>query len=272
MGSKDTIERDLSLEIMYRIDESKDEGRSRMQLIDDLQSSDKEIVAMLFKLRQKKYIFINEFKNPPVYLLTRAGKEALPPKYVKDPALHQPERGVKHVIGIGGKVDLSKPLKGPKLAIYKALERPLTSFQIFKATNLNQEHGYAFLQEMEKMGIIDKRKIPNPSGGKDINEYFRAMEMKTEKDLKEPPAPKLIAALPGDPILEAIADGAEPIAPVISNFSKLNPSVDEAIDELAQHHSMMDIIMSCLARLDSQLINLNAFKESVTRQLGDMGK
>lgn len=218
--------------------------------------SQEEVMNTLFQLKTKKFIYTNDFHTPQTYGLTASGKAAVPPKYVKDLAQYKPDDGgMKHIHGMNGKVDFSKPLKGAKKLLYEACSRPMNMRQLCIAANMQENHAWVYVDELVKMEVFAKSKTTA-----DGVIFSRARIMRTEEDLKEPAKPVLTPADKSDPIFNKITDN---VSPIVSNFSKSNPTLKEAIEELMSHYSASDIVFECFVQIDTEMKELTQFRDSI---------
>ena len=241
-----------------------------------------EIAGRMFHLKQMNFVKTQPVMNGrsgdshTVYSLTEDGKAAVPPEYIRDLNQYTPkaETGYKHVHGIAGKIDYSKPLRGLPAILYDALTRPgMDAHEISLAANIELQPTWNGLTKLVKLGIVTYAEQPNGQG-KTRRVYSRAMEMTTEKErgekIKEPPKPVLTPSIPGDALIGAIVQKSQ--VPIVSNFATLNPSLEEAIDELAQRHSLPDIMLALLARLDGEWKSLTEFRDRILKHAKGTGQ
>jgi hypothetical protein len=223
---------------------------TRPELIVASGSSPEKVVAALFHLRKARFLWIDE--NTSKYHLTPEGKSAAPPKFVRNLELYRPEPGTKHIVGMKGKFDYAQPLRGGLAFLYDALLRPMRMGDWAIAANMEIKPASFYIAKLMKLGIV----VKNEATG----EYSRAMDMKIEEP--EPPKPVLTPAEPGDPIIEQVKK-ANPPQYMISNFSKANISLDEAMEELLNRFSPMEIMICALARFEDEFKKLNNLKNSL---------
>lgn len=222
-----------------------------------------QVASSLFRLRSLRYFRATEAANSSIYILTTEGRAAAPPKFIRDLSKFFPdkERGNKHIVGVSGKFDYSQPLRGGFALIYEALVRPMTQGELADAANMEQKAISAYLKKLLKLEIIEESTDKKNGRGK-IYSRKRPMTIKES----EPPKPILTPAAPDDPIIEQIMEKNSSNYR-ISSFSKPNPNLDEAIDELLTRFAPFEVMLCCMARLENSYLELEAFRNDIMRSL-----
>lgn len=213
------------------------ERANRDTLIVESGLSPPECAAAIHQLKKLGYV-TTEGES---FKLTPTGRKAVPPNYVLDLARYDPasrENGYRHIHGIPGKFDYSKPLRGGLALLYDALVRPMSAADWSVAANMQLGSAWSYINKLEALGIVEAQEETNPKTGRKHKIYRRARLMKTnetEETEQATPAPKTTAESP-------------PV--VISHFSKPEATLDEAINELMKRYSPFEIMLAALARLE----------------------
>jgi hypothetical protein len=209
-----------------------------------------EVAAAVFELRKTGYVVIDGGEGKQTYRPTELGKRVCPPAYISNLSEYElapKDRGYRHVHGVVGKIDFSKPLKGGALRLYESLSRPMTARQWFDAANMKPEQAWTYVRRLRDFGIIKEEKITLTEDGKEVSQYTR---------IKSMPAPQ---AAPAPTTIEdlfrstAPTSPPSPITPAVSNFSKPNMVLDDCIAELQERFSLSDIMMATLVRMTDEL-------------------
>lgn len=250
--------------------------------------SQEQASSAMFHLKQEGFLKVYEKLNPSTratenwYGLTDIGRRAAPPKFVKDLAKYDSTKnGYKHVHGVAGKFDYCKPLRGGLASLYDALVKPMSLNEWSEAANMEVKPASVYATKLVDLGIVICEEEPSQGAKRTRRVYRRDMEMLTaaveeqihakEKlgTLFEQTKPLLVPAIPNAALIEKIA---EKNSPVISNFSKPNPTIDEALAELNRRFTMFEIMLAALARLEPEYKRLVDFQKQVEKQFGDLLK
>lgn len=214
-----------------------------------------DVANALFHMRTREgHIWQDEVTS--TFHLTKSGAAAAPPAHVLDLAKFVPSKGARHVVGVAGHFDFSKPLRGAKAVLYDALTKPLLPRQWYEAANMQANHAAVYVKDLLRLGVVRKSETV-------VGAYERAIQMRTDYKAEEPPKPKLTPAEPNDPLVKKICD-ANPPALVVSNFSKVDLSLEDAITEMKERFSPMEIMLATLAQLDEEYRSLKSLAETLS--------
>lgn len=235
----------------------------RPGLVERTQYSHEQVASSLFRLRSMRYFSVSDAVNSSRYVLTKEGRAAAPPKYVRDLSkfFESKDKGAKHIVGLSGKFDYSQPLRGGFAMIYEALIRPMTQAELADAANMEQKAISVYLKKLIKLEIIEETDSGKAGRGK---VYARKRPMTVQE--AEPPKPLLTPAAPGDPVIDKIVSDNAPTYQ-ISNFSKPNPTLDDAMDELLGKFAPFEVMLCCMARLETSYLGLEKFRNDIMQSL-----
>lgn len=226
-----------------------------------------EIARAIYKGKKNGWIAVrsDNGSEQSTYRLTHTGQQVVPPQYIKDLSVYEPPKnaGLKHVHGIVGKNDYSKPLRGGVAILYDALTKPMSIDQWSIAANLQPKAMYLYIEKLEKLKIVSYIEQQQPNTKRTVKVYSRARDMLTENTLPEPEPP------PDKTNGGKATTTTPPAIPYVSHFSKPAMSLDEAVAELGQRYSAFDICLAALALLEDRHKQLIELSEHVKKHFGD---
>lgn len=170
--------------------------------------------------------------------------------------------GYKHVHGVVGKIDYSKPLTGMNAKVYEVLVRPkMTADEITNACNLaDPQPVWNTLTRLLELDIVEYVEERSKATGRMCRHYTRKRDMRIqgeEEPVSPPPKPRLTACDPGNPIIQSVLQQVTP--PPATEAPK---TVEAAIDELLQQYPMDEVVIA----LNVKLVDVYQSYQDLTRR------
>lgn len=246
-----------------------------------------EVARLIHSLKTPGYVVSQEVfdqrngETKVKHQLTPAGKKVSP-----DPtrflAKHKPFAGLRHVNGVAGKFDPSKPLKGIRGRLYAACTREMTAHELSAAANVDLNATFTQLSLMTKigiMGVVD-RTAPG-AGNRRRSLYFRQMNCSVDPNILDPDdaPPELPPAnhQPAQTQPEAPSETPKATSVITDTEAKAEipkPTRDirAVIDELLATYSWSEILLEITIRVQERIDELQKFQDSILNKAKEVAK
>lgn len=250
-----------------------------------------EVARLIHSLKTPGYVVSQEVfdqrngETKVKHQLTPVGKKVSPDptRYL---AKHKPFAGLKHVNGVAGKFDPTKPLKGVRGRLYVACTREMTAHELSAAANVDLNAAFSQLSTMTRigiMGVVD-RTAPG-SGGRRRSLYFRQMNCSVDPDILDPedaqPEPATASQAPTQ--TQSIASANEVVTATTAAVSvdtdlkqletpKPTRNVSAIVDELLTTHSWSEVMLEITIRVQERIDELQRFQDSILNRAKEVAK
>lgn len=250
-----------------------------------------EVARLIHSLKTPGYVVSQEVfderngETKVKHQLTPVGKKVSP-----DPtrflAKHKPFAGLRHVNGVAGKFDPSKPLKGIRGRLYAACTREMTAHDLSAAANVDLNTTFTQLSLMTKigiMGVVD-RTVPG-TGNRRRSLYFRQMNCSVDPNILDPedaqpeppanrpPAQTLPVATASEPTKAVTSTDTEAKRmQALAEMPKPTRDIGAIVDELLTTYSWSEIMLEITIRVQERIDELQKFQDSILNKAKEVAK